>query len=200
MVRLPALGLLVVFVASGQSPVPQLGIFMDFEAAPGNSALAVTEREVDALLKPAGIAVNWRLTRENRGDELFARLVVFKFKGTCHADRENTEPPLEKLFLGRTEGGRRAHCPFSEVSCDEVRKALTLLEPAASPEQQTALGMAMARVVAHELYHMLAHTTSHAAHGLAKASQPLEDLISNRTLVFEARDSEAIRKGFAATR
>jgi hypothetical protein len=123
---------------------------MDFEAAPGNSALAVMEREVDALLKPAGIAVNWTLTRENRSDELFARLVVFKFKGTCHSDRENTELPLEKLFLGHTKVVEGRIVPFSEVSCDEVRKGLTLLEPAASPEQrQTALGMAMARVVAH---------------------------------------------------
>ena len=87
--------------------------------------------------------------------------------------------------------------PFSEVRCDEVRKALSYLAPAASPEQrQVALGMAMARVVAHELYHMLARTTRHAMHGLARASQPLPELVSSRKMVFERQDREAIRKEF----
>jgi hypothetical protein len=97
----------------------------------------------------------------------------------------------------KVENGRVL--PFSEVRCDEVRKALSYLAPAASPEQrQVALGMAMARVVAHELYHMLARTTRHAMHGLARASQPLPELVSSRKMVFERQDSEAIRKGFDA--
>ena len=186
---------------------PILGIFMDFDATPGNSSLAVMQKEVASLLKPSGIKVNWRLTGENKGDEPYARLVVLKFNGSCRVDGRLLQQkvgvaavePGEPLTLGdaRVENGRVL--PFSEVKCDEVRKALSYLTPAASQEQrQVALGIAMARVVAHELYHMLARTTSHAMRGLAKASQPLPELISSRKLVFERQDSEAIRKGFDA--
>jgi len=182
--------------------VPTLGIFMDFDATPGNSSVAAMQQEVANLLKPSGIEVNWRLTGENNGDEPYARLVVLKFHGNCRADgraplpaeKSETEEPVT-LGDAKVENGKVL--PFSEVRCDEVKKALSYLTPAASQEQrQVALGIAMARVVAHELYHILARTTSHAMKGLAKASEPLPDLISARKMTFDRHDSEAMRKGF----
>jgi len=53
----------------------------------------------------------------------------------------------------------------------------------------------MGRVVAHEIYHILAGMTGHAARGLAKAAESLQDLISTEGMPFRAEDSEAIRKG-----
>src|SRR5689334_12179574 len=89
---LAALGLTTTFAVCAQPAVlsentPTLGVFMDFDATPGNSSLTVMKREVDSLLEPAGIHVNWRLVRDNHGDETYSRLVVLKFKGNCHADR-----------------------------------------------------------------------------------------------------------------
>ena len=110
------------------------------------------------------------------------------------AENVETEEPVT-LGDAKVENGKVL--PFSEVRCDEVKKALSYLTPAASQEQrQVALGIAMARVVAHELYHILARTTSHAMKGLAKASEPLPDLISARKMTFDRHDSEAMRKGF----
>jgi hypothetical protein len=86
--------------------------------------------------------------------------------------------------------------PFGEVKCDELRKALSYLpRTTGSKQQQRALGLAMARVVAHEIYHILARTTSHAASGLAKASHNLKDLVSG-TLSFGEGESRAMVKGF----
>jgi hypothetical protein len=181
---------------------------MEFEAVPGNSSVAVMQREVTDLLKPSGISVNWRMTKENNGDEPYQRLVVLKFNGSCRAEGRPSLPaagmaflpePNQPVMLGDAKVEKGRVLPFSEVRCDEVRKALSYLEPTASQEQrQVALGMAMARVVAHELYHILARTTKHAMQGLAKASQPLPELVSKRKMVFERQDSEAIRKGFEA--
>src|SRR5207302_2885284 len=56
--------------------IPTLGVYMQFDALPGVASVAVMKREVDVLLRPTGIHVNWRLTRENRGDEVYSRLVV----------------------------------------------------------------------------------------------------------------------------
>ena len=180
---------------------PTLGIYMDFEATPGGPSLAVMKSEVDALLKPAGVRVHWGLTRENRGNETYSRLVVFKFTGACQADGillpRAGEPDAEEVGDTKVLDGRVL--PYSEVKCDVVRRALSYLSPKASREQkQEALGIAMARVVAHELYHVLAHTTTHTHRGLAKASQPLKELVSKKSLTFQEADAEAIRKGFEA--
>ncbi|HLH32228.1 MAG TPA: hypothetical protein VKY31_13575, partial [Terriglobia bacterium] len=41
-------------------------------------------------------------------------------------------------------------------------------------------GRAMARVMAHEIYHVLAAATDHAGSGIAKPSLSFEDLVSDR--------------------
>jgi hypothetical protein len=53
----------------------------------------------------------------------------------------------------------------------------------------------MGRVVAHELYHMLASTTGHAAHGLARATQNFRELVTG-TLGLRSQDARAIRNSF----
>jgi hypothetical protein len=81
------------------------------------------------------------------------------------------------------------------VECDEVRKALNYLGPEANKKQrQTVLGLVMGRVVAHELYHILARTTAHAAEGLARAISSFEDLVTPGVLTFSESDSRAIRE------
>jgi hypothetical protein len=83
------------------------------------------------------------------------------------------------------------------VRCDAVRDALAYLRPEAGAfEKQKALGQAMGRVVAHELYHVLANATAHAARGLAQAAESLEDLVSARRASFSAETVAEIRKAF----
>lgn len=197
MLRVLALGVIATFSLCAQ-PSPTVGVFMDFDSTPGSVWLSVMQREVADLLKPAGIAVNWRFTAENRGDESYSRLVVLKFTGACRADRVMPAVSEEETYsLGDAKVSHGSVLPFSEVRCNEVRKALAYLAPQASKEQrQKALGVALARVVAHELYHMLARTTAHAAQGLARASHPLPELISSRSMVFRESEWDAIRKGF----
>src|SRR5437868_2550090 len=69
-------------IASGQNS-PSVGVFMDFDSVPGAGLVEIMKNEVNELFKTSGISLNWRMTRENHGDQVFSRLVVFKFKGTC---------------------------------------------------------------------------------------------------------------------
>jgi len=161
-----------------------VGVFMQFDSTPTPVSLEVMKTEVDHLLKASGIAIDWRLVKENHGDESFSRVVFLKFKGTCKAEGA-APPPNDFGTLGETHslGSTRVQngrvLPYSEVECDQVRKALSYLAPGAGrKERQSALGRAMARVVAHELYHILARTTAHAAVGLARATHSLEELIA----------------------
>jgi len=101
----------------------------------------------------------------------------------------------ESQELGATEVAEGRVMPFAEVRCDQIPEALAYLQPGA--DQKRAMGLALGRVVAHELYHMLARTTAHAGQGLAKASQSLEDLVSEREMVFGDQVSSAIRQALA---
>ncbi|HEY1241924.1 MAG TPA: hypothetical protein VGF16_15280 [Bryobacteraceae bacterium] len=190
---------LTVTFALAQTPqksgaTPSVGVFMDFDAAPGDAALQTMETEVSRLLRPAGVSLDWRLAKENRGDESFAGLVVVKFKGSCRVERWSAPPEDfgtlgETRALGSTKVVNGRVLPFSEVECDQVRKALGYLDPAVgSTERQRVLGVALARVLAHELYHVLGRTTGHAARGLAKASQSLQDLVSAPVMEFQQSD------------
>jgi hypothetical protein len=156
------------------------------------------KKEVAELLKPSGLALDFRLAADNRGDQSFAGLVFLKFKGKCRVDAW-THPPTgaaraPALAFTRVSNGRIL--PFGEVKCDAVKQALSYLRPdTTAVEMQNALGLAMGRVVAHELYHVLARTTQHAARGLAQAAESLQDLVSARPAYFLAEDLDAIRRG-----
>lgn len=171
---------------------------MDFESAPGETSVHAMEQEVDKLLKPSGIALDWRLIQENRGDQPFKSLVVLRFKGSCKADwipqaKDDTDLPGENHELASTRVSNGRVLPFSEVECDQVRNALRYLHPGAGlRERQLALGRALGRVVAHELYHIFARTTAHSAHGLAQPSQSLEDLVKVEGPAFREQDSKAM--------
>jgi hypothetical protein len=199
--------LISALLASGETPPeklvsPSVAIFMDFDSQPGVASVQVMEKEVDALLKPSGVTLNWRLARDNDGTETFSGLVVMKFRGQCRVEGW-TQPGNdfgtlgETLALGSTQVTDGVVLPFSAVECDQVRKALGYLHPGTTQfDRQKTLGLALARVVAHELYHILARTTSHASAGLAKASQSLQDLVGLREIGFQAADSQAIRDSF----
>jgi hypothetical protein len=176
---------------------PSVGVFLDFDSAPAKMSVEVMKKEVDALLKPSGISLDWRLTDDNHGDESFAGLVVLKFKGKCKVEAWNSEVvPGQTKALGTTKVLHGDVLPFSEVKCDAVKEALSYLRPDANQgERQNAFGLAMGRVVAHEIYHILARTTTHAARGLSKAAESLHDLVSIQGMPFRAEDSALIRKG-----
>ena len=195
MTRAPLLAIVAVLLpAAGRCQT--VGVFLDFDAAPSKAALEIMKKEVDSLLRPAGVLLDWRLAAENRGDASFADLVLFRFKGKCKAEPwPKQAAPGETRTLGATKVSGGRVLPFSEVKCDAVRQALSYLQPEANAlERQRALGLAMGRVVAHELYHVLAQTTTHAARGLAQAAESLQDLVSARPASFTAETTAAIRR------
>jgi hypothetical protein len=83
--------------------------------------------------------------------------------------------------------------PFSDVNCDGIRLFMQrdlLRLPEA--ERPAAYGRAIARVLAHELYHIFAKTTHHASWGLAKPAYSVRDLLSNK-FAFEKKECDLLR-------
>jgi hypothetical protein len=171
---------------------------MDFDVPPNSLSVNAMKKEVESIMKTTGLKFDWRLLRQNHGNESFAGVVVVRFKGKCKAQLWGNEEPLPEgstVTLGTSMVRNGEVLPFSEVECDQVRKTVDY-DPQSTCEQekQTALGRAMGRVVAHELYHVLANTTAHTGRGLAKASQSFRDLVTG-SLGFQAGESQAIRHG-----
>jgi hypothetical protein len=182
---------------------PAVAVFMDFDSTPGDASVAVMKHEAEALLKASGVALNWRMEDPSHGTKPSPGLVVVRFRGRCRVEAwpqpGEDDAPVGTHTLGFTHVSDGHVVPFSEIECDQIRKALHYLAPDSTPsERQRAFGLAMGRVVAHELYHILARTTSHAEEGLAKATQSLRDLVTAPTMDFGPHDSRAIRQAFTS--
>ncbi|HLK49464.1 MAG TPA: hypothetical protein VKT49_15085 [Bryobacteraceae bacterium] len=184
---------------------PLVGVYIDFDHVPEAVSVETMKRSVEHILKPSGIKLAWRSTTENHGTETFSDLAVLKFQGRCRA--EAPAPASDFGTLGETDAlayttvSRGRILPYTKVQCDQIRKALAYVAPGAGALQlKQALGLALGRVVAHELYHILAQSASHASEGLTKTSQLLRDLVSTHELAFDETASRAIRKRLLARR
>ncbi len=87
-------------------------------------------------------------------------------------------------FTYSTDG---AVLPFSEIECDKVRSSLrTAMWGGDYKRSDVLFGRALARVLAHELYHVLAKTHSHASQGIAEKSLSGAQLISGQLQLNQA--------------
>jgi hypothetical protein len=75
--------------------------------------------------------------------------------------------------------------PFAEVACDRVQSSLRA--KLAANVSDEVLGRALARVVAHEIYHIIAKTPHHGDEGVARRGLSSGDLIAE-SAAFSSHD------------
>jgi hypothetical protein len=149
-----------------------------------STAVHELQREVQRLLADAGIDVAWRQTDQRDTADQFDKIVVASFNGDCSL----TElPPLLPAsgpadVLADTDVDRKLQVqPFFHINCTQVvRNLRPSLDRLSVPMRNVIFGRALGRVVAHEIYHIVAQTTEHAETGVAKASFSPQDLIAER--------------------
>jgi Fe-S cluster biogenesis protein NfuA len=172
---------------------PRLAILMKFDRTPPAGVLESMQREVAAIFAPAGIQVAWRSLEDNDGREVFRHVVVVRFRGACSGNPASLlelEPLLEESELAHALVRDGRALPFAEVHCDRVS---AFLRPWRKAEQGATLGIAMGRVIAHELYHVLTNTLTHGQGDLSKAHVSAEDL-GSRTATFSPEEIELFKK------
>jgi hypothetical protein len=143
----------------------------------------VLREEVARLMEPAGFTVEWRDISKRRAGEDFAHLATVDFRGTCSvtqaASPSASIPEVRSLASTAVVDGQVL--PFSSVNCDALRKVLApVFATAPRTDHPIVFGRAVARVLAHELFHMLAQTKSHGTHGVSKACFGIGDLTAER--------------------
>jgi hypothetical protein len=105
-----------------------------------------------------------------------------------HCDMDGPPAYLEPGPLGWAHEVDGAMLPFSDLACDNLRGAVQSAIVDGNPFRgNVLLGRAMGRVLAHELYHIVADTSEHGREGVAQAALSPRELTSGP---LELRHSE----------
>lgn len=130
------------------------------------------------LLGSAGLRTGWWSTRD-RFTGVDGDLIIVDLQGTCDprasaADLTGKNPTV----LASTAVADGRILPFSSVDCGAVNRFLAdSLAALADSRRERVYGRALARLLAHEIYHVITKSMEHAPTGIAKARVTPEDLI-----------------------
>jgi hypothetical protein len=161
------------------------------------SPIAITEmgRETARILKSSGVALRWHLGATQVADDL---LVVVRLRGRC--DMDGSLSASKATVLGWSDEVDGRILPFSDLACDSIREFIQSARPLQYYVPANALlGRAMGRVLAHELYHIVADTASHGKDGVARPALSARELTTGQ-LNLRPPDVEAIRDGLRQMR
>jgi hypothetical protein len=166
-------------------------LYTQFQQDPTPSLFASIHDELEVIMTPAGVRFDWHPLAD-AGGRISSRLAVIHFKGACNADGLKPDAGYAGP-LGWTHVSDGEILPFIDVDCGGIRLFLQhdlIAVPAA--EREEAFGRAVARVIAHELYHLLANTTAHGGSGIGKATYSVGDLLS-QTFQFDKKEYASLR-------
>jgi hypothetical protein len=173
--------LLAVLPAIGQErrADPPIALYTSFQQPVPSAVLQALQDELGDLMEPSMLHLEWRTLAGVSGSEVAAELAVVKFLGRC--DVEGLEMKAgHPGALGWTHVSDGVILPFADVDCDRIRTFVQkeLLFRHAS-EREEAFGRAVARVLAHELYHVFTQTAHHGSDGIGKSAFTVQDLMSD---------------------
>lgn len=161
--------------------------------------LAVMKQELSALMQPAGFHVEWR----NLGtqQEETGTLMVVDLRGACQPPAlSNSEALSASVSLASSSVVDGQVIPFSWIDCSALSRFLGPSLAKASPARRNYIyGRAMARLLAHECYHVVARTEAHTTAGIAKPTFAVTDLLADR-FEFEAIALSRLRQPPPASR
>jgi hypothetical protein len=169
-------------------------VLLDFEQPHSAASLQALAQELDRILAPAQLKIDLRIKSEVPASAQFGELVLFKMKGHCSM---NALPigalSDERGALAMTYSVDGQLLSFGEVECDRVRGSVQRALGRGDPERhQAALGVALARVMAHEMYHMIANSSTHTKDGVTKESLSGAEL-AERPLSLTGKAKDALR-------
>jgi hypothetical protein len=160
---------------------PELVVYLRGALNQPSEPIRFMKAELSAIMRRAGYDVSWRTASESI-DAPF--LAVVDFSGSCAPGPASAY--REEISLASTSITDGRVLPFSKIDCVALTRAV-------GPVGDHLYGQAMARVLAHELYHVLARTTHHGRAGIAKPCFSTGDLLAT-TFEFEEQIRVQLRK------
>jgi hypothetical protein len=166
---------------SNEPPATELLVYLNTDAAQSTKPLDYMKLELGRLMTTAGYRVEWRDAHNSKRETTSAKLIVVELLGACGTlagSRAGDSVAVPARFATTAVSEGRV-LPFSSVDCASLNSALTgplATEPGA--RRDYLFGRAIARVLAHEFYHVLLKTGDHAHEGIARPSFNVTDLIT----------------------
>ncbi|MBK7927620.1 MAG: hypothetical protein IPJ98_09030 [Bryobacterales bacterium] len=162
---------------SQDAPPAVLTVYMRDAGECSSRLLSEMQAEAGGIMRPAGIRLVWRHFHHAQCAEPVPALVVLTLEGACRSEgRCRAAGPLAPL--GWTHSTDGEILPFCVVDCDRVRHVVDPnIRHLPVETREFLYGKALGRVVAHELYHIIANTTGHATEGLAKPLLTASELV-----------------------
>src|SRR5579883_1032990 len=178
-------------VGAGDPPVTaglsgsELVVYLTPGANQSSPSLSFMRKETESLMRTAGYSVDWRDPKTRRAGEDAANLVFVDLAGACTVPMSPIPgapvPDDNQPSLASTAVEDGVVLPFSRIDCAALTRLLSGMFAREAPARRTYLyGRAMGRLIAHELYHVLAQTRDHAAAGIGKPCFTASDLVTDR--------------------
>jgi hypothetical protein len=176
--------LIVFFALPARAETRTLALYSSHAGSLEAGSLPAVRNELQRLLTPAGIDVVWKDPSQRNSGEQFDIVVVGVFEGSCSADDafpSPISPAFDPAVLADTSVSNGRVLPFFRIDCGQLLRTLAPAFKTSTPALRLSMvSRAVARVIAHEIYHVLAQTKAHDSAGIAKASFTLVDLTADR--------------------
>ena len=177
--------LLLVGLATIPAHALDLTVLLDIEQKHSQRALDEMRRELSKVFKPTNLNIAVRLRQETKPDEMFNDVVMVKLKGTCKM--QNLAPLMDErgpFAFTHTVDGKIL--PFSEVACDHIARSIgQAMLGDEMRDRDRLFGRALARVMAHEIVHMVGKCSDHSHAGVFRHA------LSDRQLLAEKLELDA---------
>jgi len=158
-------------------------VYLHGDSASAANLLNEMNRELAILMQHAGFQIIEPHGSDQAPSGEAAHVIVVELRGACAVPMVRSSsaeeiPPALSLASSAVADGRVL--PFSWVDCTALSR---FLGPAISSQttqsQEYIYGRSMARLLAHEFYHVLAQTGDHTQAGICKASFSRADLLAD---------------------
>lgn len=165
-------------------PRTALAVYISADADQSPAPLEYMKRELSGIMQSAGYRVVYGDPRKPDSTAGFSRLVVLELRGNCGMPPGNYR--LERMVasgasLAETSVSSGVVTPFSRINCANLTRTIgPLLADEAGAQRDYFYGRAMARVAAHEIYHVMMGSQDHGHEGIAKPSFTVADLLDER--------------------
>ena len=165
--------MLALIPAAAQNSAPIL-LVTNFEESCPDAVLMAVHEELSAIMNPLGYRFEWCPAKRAYGTVFRQKPVFVSFKGSCRVDpRIYVRPDSAPIGLTHITNGELL--PNIDLHCGRAQRLLQSALGDSSNWNQM-MGRALARVLAHELYHVFTSSTRHGAGGLARDAQSAFEL------------------------
>jgi hypothetical protein len=165
-------------------PRTELAVYLTLDPTQPAAPLENMKRELSGMMQSAGYRVVYDDPRNPDRDAQFSMLAVLELRGSCGLPPGNfrvERAVASGASLAETSVSAGVVLPFSRINCANLTRLIgPVLSDEPGAQRDYLYGRAMARVAAHELYHVMMGSRDHGRQGIAKPSFSIADLLDER--------------------